>query len=119
MDITKAFGILQQFEGGNKVTNTVNDKGGLTKYGISQAAYPNLDISNLTKEQATDVYRNDYWNTAGCNGLKLEIQFIHFDTAVNMGVGKAIKILQQASGVPIDGILGTETLAKSTNITPA
>jgi lysozyme family protein len=118
MDITKAFSILQQFEGGNKVTNTANDKGGLTKYGISQAAYPHLDINSLTEEQAIDLYRKDYWSAAGCAGLKQDLQYIHFDTAVIMGIVRAIKILQQACGINVDGILGPETLIKSNDITP-
>jgi lysozyme family protein len=36
-----------------------------------------------------------------------------------MGIAAAVKILQQASGVVIDGVLGAETLAKSGTITPA
>lgn len=42
----------------------VNDKydaGGETKFGISKRAYPDLDIINLTIEQAKDIYYKDYW----------------------------------------------------------
>jgi len=53
--------IINRNEGGAKVVNDPNDKGGLTKFGISQRAYPNLDIKNLTLEQAEEIYYNDYF----------------------------------------------------------
>ena len=34
---------------------------GLTNMGISQAADPNVDIRNLTVEQACAIYQRDYW----------------------------------------------------------
>jgi len=37
------------------------DRGGETKYGISKRSYPQLDIKNLTLEQALEIYRKDYW----------------------------------------------------------
>lgn len=32
-----------------------------TKYGISAAEYPTLDIANLTQADAETIYRKDYW----------------------------------------------------------
>ncbi len=116
MDITKAFTVLQQLEGGDKVTNITGDLGGLTKYGISQASHPGLDIANLTADQAQAIYQTQYWHTAGCDQLKPDLQYIHFDTAVNMGVGMAIKLLQKASGVAEDGVLGPNTINASNTI---
>ena len=118
MDIDKAFEILQQFEGGSKETNTTGDIGGLTKYRISKTAHPDLDIANLSEAEARAIYEKDYWIASCCIKLKPELQYVHFDTSVNMGITAAIKILQQASGATIDGVLGTETLAKSGNISP-
>lgn len=117
MDIIKAFNILVEFEGG--LSDVKNDSGGLTKYGISQKAYPQLDIQNLTLEQARLIYEKDYWQKAGCDKLKPELQYIHFDTAVNMGVGSAVKLLQQAGGITEDGIIGPDTLVKSATVSPA
>src|ERR1700739_1138634 len=119
MDINKAFELLQQFEGGSKVTNTSGDFGGLTKYGISKAAHPELDIANLTEAEARAIYERDYWIASGCSKLKPELQYIYFDTSVNMGIMVAVRILQQASGAVIDGILGQATLTVSKNITRA
>lgn len=41
--------------------NHPTDPGGETKYGISKRSYPNLDIKNLTEEQAVAIYYKDYW----------------------------------------------------------
>ncbi|MGP8215785.1 MAG: glycoside hydrolase family 108 protein [Bacteroidia bacterium] len=119
MNIEKAFNILQQFEGGPKVTNIEGDKGGLTKYGISKAAHPELDIANLTEANAIEVYNKDYWQAANCDKIKPELQYLHFDTAVNMGIGSAVKILQAAAGISVDGAFGPATLAASNKVIAA
>lgn len=116
MNIDKAFAILIGFEGG--LSNNAADKGGLTKYGIAKAAHPNIDIANLTQDQAKAIYLSEYWNTSGCVKLKAELQYIHFDTAVNMGIGTAIKLLQKAGGVFVDGVLGDNTVRAATNVSP-
>ena len=33
-----------------------DDKGGMTKYGISKRSYPDVDIENLTKAEAVQIY---------------------------------------------------------------
>ena len=45
-DFDKAFELVIGHEGG--LVDHPADPGGLTKYGISKRAYPNLDIRNLT-----------------------------------------------------------------------
>lgn len=109
---------LLEFEGG--LVDDKLDKGGLTKYGISQRAYPHLDIRNLTRQQAKAIYYKDYWYKASCPDLPDYLKFIHFDTAVNSGVKTANKILQKCIGtVEIDGIIGRKTLAVVCNVTTA
>ena len=46
-------------EGG--YVNDPSDPGGETKYGISKRAFPDLDIKNLTEEQAILIYYDEYW----------------------------------------------------------
>ena len=41
--------------------NDPHDAGGETNFGISKRQYPNLDIKNLTKQQAADIYKRDYY----------------------------------------------------------
>lgn len=84
---------------------------GGTKYGISAAAYPGLDIAGLTLEQAKDIYRRDYWSAVHGDDVPASIALLLFDSAVNMGVGQAVRLLQQAVGVTVDGAFGPKTLA--------
>jgi len=65
------------------------DPGGLTKYGISKRAYPDLDIANLTLEDAKAIYQRDYWDRCGCDSHGWERALCLFDCAVNQGQGFA------------------------------
>jgi lysozyme family protein len=82
-----------------------------TKFGISAASFPTLDIANLTIEQARDVYRARYWHPIRGDQLPPGLGLLVFDSAVNNGVGQAIRWLQGAAGVRMDGDLGPVTLA--------
>jgi hypothetical protein len=81
----KSIAFVLKWEGGDTV-----DTGGETKYGISKRAYPNLDIPNLTLEQAKLIYESDYWQEAGCHNLSWPWDIIVFDSSVNCGVGQAM-----------------------------
>lgn len=96
------------WEGG--YVNDPHDPGGETKYGISKRAYPNLNIKDLSLEEAKIIYRNDYWNKIQGDVLPEKLAIAAFDFAVNSGVGAAKKILQELAGVPVDGKIGPETL---------
>jgi lysozyme family protein len=98
-------------EGGATVTNDATDAGGLTKYGISQRAYPELNIAGLTEKRAKEIYKADYWDMV--RGDDIENQVIAesmFDFGVNSGPGRAIKLAQKASGAEPDGIMGMMTI---------
>ncbi len=82
-----------------------------TKFGISAASYPGLDIAALTLEDAKAIYARDYWAPIAGDALPPALAMIVFDAAVNAGVGTAIGWLQAALGVARDGILGPRTLA--------
>lgn len=81
-----------------------------TKFGVSASAYPQLDIANLTEQQAEDIYRRDYWTPLQGDSLPLPIALVAFDAAVNAGPKRAVFWLQQAAGISADGVLGSETL---------
>jgi lysozyme family protein len=97
-------------DSGNWTGGTVG-KGELkgTKYGISAASYPQLDIRNLTLDAAKAIYRRDYWDAMSCDEWAPGLALIVFDAAVNNGVGLATRLLQTAVGVPVDGIIGPVT----------
>lgn len=82
-----------------------------TKWGISAAAYPDLDIRSLTKVEAKRIYRHDYWNAIRAEDLPAWLRFHVFDAAVNSGVSQAVIWLQRAVGAAVDGKLGPATIA--------
>ena len=94
------------------VVDDPNDPGKLTRYGISLSAHPELTadiIRNLTQPQAVAIYSTHYWQPLEGDRLPIWIQTAMLDTAVNQGVGTAIRILQEALRVPVDGVLGPNT----------
>ena len=82
-----------------------------TKYGISAAAYPSLNIAQLTLADAQDIYRRDYWLKVNADQLPPALALLVFDAAVNSGPDRAVKWLQTVLGVSADGIVGPLTLA--------
>ncbi len=92
------------------LTNDPHDPGGLTKFGISQRRYPDVDIANLTRAGAIELYRRDYWDLASCAKLPEPLDFYVFDSAINQGPGYAVRELQEAVGTTRDGVLGPVTL---------
>lgn len=109
MKFNEAIEHILKHEGG--YVNDPDDLGGETNMGITKRFYPDVDIKNLTVEQAKEIYKRDYWDKAKCDALPENVRLMHFDTAVNMGIGRANKFLQEAIGVTVDGIVGKNTLA--------
>lgn len=99
---------LLKEEGG--YVNHPQDPGGETKYGISKRSYPNLDIKNLTIDQAKSIYKSDYWDKIKGDFIPASIAFIIFDSAVNQGIKRASKFLQTALNVAADGVIGSKTI---------
>jgi lysozyme family protein len=83
-----------------------------TRYGISAASYPKINIRNLTQDMAREIYQRDYWKPCHCDDLAWPLCLVVFDCAVNCGTGTATRLLQQAIGVLDDGIIGPRTLAQ-------
>ena len=96
---------------GNWDTGIVG-KGNLkgTKYGIAAMSYPNLDIKNLTEDQAKAIYRRDFWAPVHADELPEVVRFDVFDAAVNHGASQAAKWLQRAVGTSADGVIGAVTV---------
>lgn len=97
----KAVGFVLHHEGG--YVNHPADPGGETNFGISKRAYPNVEIAGLTKEQAQEIYRADYWDRLGLDQLPAMVAIVVMDTAVNMGRRRAVQILQQGFNALPDG----------------
>ena len=106
---------LIEAEGG--YSNDPNDSGGETKYGISKASYPKVDIKNLTLDQAYAIYERDYWNPHKLSNINnQEMANKIFLAIVNLGSSKAIICLQKSliicgsNSIILDGILGPKTM---------
>jgi len=113
MDKTKtdwqnAIDFVLSYEGG--FVDNPADPGGATNWGISARSYPKLDIKNLTKEEAQEIYRCDYWNAVHGDELPGPLAMVAFDAAVNQGAGTAKRMLQVALDVTTDGIIGPRTI---------
>jgi lysozyme family protein len=109
MSFERAVANVLKHEGG--FSDNPNDAGGMTRYGISQHAYPKLDIKTLTLEQATGIYRTDYWAAIQGDELPAAVGFALLDWAVNSGVTASIQGLQRALKLPADGLMGPQTIA--------
>jgi lysozyme family protein len=102
-----------------------NDKGGPTRYGIIQTVYDTYrtnkslatqSVKDITLQEVQDIYYVGYWVSAKCQDMPGKLSIAVFDTTVNSGKGRSIKILQQAIGATVDGIIGQETLQKLKNL---
>jgi lysozyme family protein len=111
MNFERAFAIILNSEGG--YSNDPRDPGKETKYGISSRAYPNLDIKNLTIAQAEEIYRADYWDKCRCDEMPEGLKLPLFDSAVNQGSSRAIKLLQTALNLTPDGVIGPRTMERA------
>jgi len=65
-------------------TNDPVDPGGETKWGISKRANPTVDIKNLTRDQAVEIYKKKYWKDEW-EQLGFPLAVCMFDTNVNGG----------------------------------
>jgi|TARA_R100000900_G_scaffold125970_1_gene100524 lysozyme family protein len=107
-------------EGG--YVNDPLDKGGETNFGIAKRWYPDLDIKALTKNDAVNIYYNDYWKPSKAEQLPNNLQATYFDMCVNMGQTRAVKILQEtinstgSTTIAQDGIIGSITIKSAVNV---
>lgn len=109
MNFDTAFDRTVGIEGG--YVNDPNDPGGETKFGISKRSYPDVDIANLTRDQAKAIYLRDFWDRIHADQLADGVAFQAFDFAVNSGIETAVRKLQRAVGVADDGHWGPHTQA--------
>lgn len=102
------------------------DKGGPTNRGITLATFREYfsgatldDLRVITDDQVTDIYRDGYWKTVRGDDLPAGVDLSVFDMAVNAGPDRSIRLLQDATNVTVDGILGPISMQAITAIDPA
>lgn len=106
-----AVSLVIQLEGGGAIVNDPRDRGGLTRWGISKAAHPDVDIENLDLDGARAIYRERYWGLIHGDELPPALALAVMDWAVHSGPDAAVRELQRALKVAVDGKVGPQTIA--------
>ena len=73
--------------------------GAAVNFGINQAANPGVDVRNLTRDQATQIYHDKYWVKSGAETLPTNLQTPYFDAYIR-NPAKAQQFLQASGGDP-------------------
>jgi hypothetical protein len=90
------------------VSTVLNNEGGFNakdmngrpvNFGINQGANPDVDVKNLTADQAKQIYHDRYWVPSGAEQLAPNLQAPYFDAYIrNPSVAK--DALHQSGGDP-------------------
>ena len=123
-----ALNFVMRWEGG--LADHPNDPGGRTMKGVTQRTYdrwradnglPMRDVAQIEDAELEAIYEDGYWSRGRCDRLRAQLDLVQFDTGVNMGPNRAIKILQTSVGASPDGQFGprTEAACDDCELTPA
>lgn len=93
---TSAVERVLKHEGGFAAND--GNTGAPVNFGINQRANPDIDVKNLTRERAIEIYRTRYWDTIGGDNLPPELQGTALDASVNQGPGNARRWLRESGG---------------------
>lgn len=117
-DLDRALGLLHGHEGG--WSDHPADRGGKTFRGVTETVFHSWlrsqgralrPVSTMTKDECRELYRALYWNKVGADRLPWPISYLAFDAAVNSGVSRGAKWVQEGLGVTADGKVGPATIA--------
>jgi lysozyme family protein len=109
---------ILRWEGG--FVDDPNDHGGRTNKGVTQKVYSawradqgigQQDVAFIDNQEVASIYFERYWLSAKCDAVRRKLDLAAFDTAVNMGPNRAVKMLQEAVGCEPDGKFGDRTKA--------
>lgn len=95
-------------------TNTPGDKGGPTAWGVTEATartYGYADsMETMLEMDAIGIYKRAFWKFDGISSQQIASKL--FDACVNLGVKRAVRLMQQSLGfdeAQQDGIYGPQT----------
>ncbi len=112
-----ALPFILRWEGG--YVNHPADPGGPTNKGVTQKVYDQWrkqrgqatrSVKFIDNDEVAAIYQDNYWMPPRCDLLESQLDLVQFDTAVNMGVGRAVRFLQQTLGCSVDGKFGPTTV---------
>jgi lysozyme family protein len=106
--------------------NNKYDPGGETNMGVTKRVWeewvghpvPPGSLKSLTVADVEPLYRQKYWDKVRGDDLPNGVDYAVFDFAVNSGVSRSTKFLQDAVGAKPDGIIGPRTLAAVNEANP-
>lgn len=90
------------------------DPGGLTLWGVARNEHPEIsdvEWSAFTFADAQALRRASYWDACRCVAMPWPLALAIYEDAINSGVTAAVRRLQRALGVVVDGKIGPHTLA--------
>jgi len=111
-----SFAAVLKHEGG--FVNHPKDPGGMTNLGVTKAAIEaylgrTVDeafMRSLTPDSVKPFYKSQYWDKIKGDQLPSGVDYAAYDLAVNSGVSRAAKYLQEIAGVVADGMIGPKSL---------
>ena len=120
----KSFDLVIVNEGG--FVNNPKDPGGPTNWGCTQTVWEKYighpvtvdDMKALTKEDVKPLYKRNYWDAVHGDSLPSGLDYCLFDCAINSGVGRSARFIQEIVGVFADGAIGNNTVTAINLIKP-
>ena len=114
----KCLKMLLHHEGG--FVNHPRDPGGMTNLGVTRTVYEKWvgrkvseqEMKDLKTEDVAPLYKQKYWDRCKCDELPSGLDWSVFDWAVNSGVSRSSKAIQQIVKVTEDGVIGPVTIKK-------
>jgi lysozyme family protein len=107
---------VMRWEGG--YVDHPDDPGGRTNKGVTQKTYDDWrarqglasrHVRSIEDAEVETIYATGYWVPPRCDILQRQLDLVQFDTAVNMGPGRAVRLLQAALDCDVDGAFGPQT----------
>lgn len=103
-----------------------HDPGGETNMGVTKKVWEEWvghevapgSLKSLTVADVAPLYKAKYWDKVRGDDLPDGVDYAVFDYAVNSGVSRSVKQLQQCCRVAADGIIGPKTLAAAKEADP-
>lgn len=97
---------------------TPHDRGGRTRWGISEKVFPNANLDELTLEDAKGIYKTEFWIPLHADSFHPAVGLILLDWAILSGVPRVARKLQLVVGATPDGHIGPKTLTRARVIAP-
>ena len=112
----KALESVLHHEGG--FVNHPKDPGGITNLGCTKRVWEEWVGHPVTEQAMKDLkpadvaplYKKKYWDKVSGDDLPAGVDYCVFDTAINSGPGRAVKLLQACVNAEVDGVLGPNSL---------